>query len=69
MTKSEAVTEFAKTVLPAVVAQFGRKDKPAVRTAWNDFVDALQKSGQITERQSETWQAPNFARLIADLQS
>ncbi len=63
MTKREAVAAFAELV-PGIVRQYGRADITAVRTAWNEYTDALQESGQITARQSETWTQPNIARLI-----
>lgn len=33
-------------------------DKVAKRTLWNDWTDALQKDGQITEHQYDTWSGP-----------
>jgi hypothetical protein len=58
MTKAEALAEFRAEVLPHVVAQYGRNDKPAIREAWNNYTDALCKNRQITLRQYESWVAP-----------
>lgn len=33
-------------------------DRVAKRTAWNDYVDALQKQGYISAKQAETWVNP-----------
>lgn len=63
MTKAQAVAEFAATILPSVLAIYGR-DATAMRTAWNDYTDSLEKSNLITRRQSETWEQPDFDRLI-----
>lgn len=58
MTKQQAVEYFKEHVLP----DLDTTDLPLVRTAWNDYVDALQKDGQITERQADTWGQPAFVR-------
>lgn len=55
MTLREAQRRFNEEILPAVVQQYGKKDKVAIRTAWNDWTDALQKDGQITEKQAYRW--------------
>jgi len=34
------------------------KDKPAVREAWNNYTDMLQKDGSITEKQYNEWSNP-----------
>jgi peptidoglycan hydrolase-like protein with peptidoglycan-binding domain len=58
MTKAEAVQEFKEEVLPYVVAQYGKDDRPAIREAWNDWTDMLQKDGRISMKQYETWVGP-----------
>lgn len=55
MTKSEAIAEFKAEILPLVVEQYGPRDKPAIREAWNNWTDALCKDGRITQRQYDTW--------------
>jgi hypothetical protein len=63
MTKEEAVAEFKEYVLPGVRAQFEQDDRPdwpARSEAWNDYTDALQKSGRITVRQYESWVHPKI---------
>ena len=57
-TKAEAVELFKTTVAPVVIAEYGKDDKVAMRTAFNDFVDMLQKSDVITEYQSNRWTNP-----------
>lgn len=54
MKKTEAKRLFDTEVLPALRCH----DKTSLRCAWNDFVDGLYKSGEITERQADTWQNP-----------
>lgn len=58
MTKAEAVREFKEEVLPYVVAQYGKDDRPAIREAWNDWTDMLQKDGRISAKQYNTWVGP-----------
>ena len=54
MTLREAQKEFNEEVLPFVVQRYG-KDKTAIRTAWNDWTDSLQKAGRITAKQYDRW--------------
>lgn len=62
MTKKEAWEDFRETVLPAIEnaerLRGGRHDRPMRAEAWNNYTDALQKDGQITERQCATWTHP-----------
>ena len=34
------------------------RDCPARRTAWNDYIDWLEKDGRITVKQSYSWTQP-----------
>jgi hypothetical protein len=58
LSKAGVVDEFTKFVYPTLP----HKDATAVRTAWNEFVDSLQKSGNITENQAATWDQPAFVK-------
>ncbi len=58
MTKAEAVKDFNATIKPAVIARYGRKDRPAIREAWVMYVDGLERDGMITGRQAMTWDNP-----------
>jgi hypothetical protein len=58
MTKREAERQFREDILP----RLSSNDKPARRQAWNDYVDSLQKNGQITERQAFDWDQPDFIK-------
>jgi hypothetical protein len=58
MTKAYAVEEFKTYHLPAI-----KDASPTTRrTAWNDFVDYLQKDGRVTESQAERWVQPSFCK-------
>ncbi len=57
-TEAEAEADFREHILPHVPAD----DKPAKRMAWNDYVDQLQRAGQITEGQAGTWDQPRFIK-------
>ena len=54
MTNREANLIFDRDYAP----QIGRDDKPALRTAWNDWTDSLHRDGVITDRQRENWTYP-----------
>jgi len=45
-------------ILPGVIAAYSESDKVAIRTAWNDWTDGLCKSGEITQKQYESWLNP-----------
>lgn len=62
MTKVQALRRFRREVAPGVIARYGRHDKPACREAWNNWTDQLQKSGEITPRQYDTWLGPKSCR-------
>jgi len=58
MNKRDVLEEFKRDILPIIVQQYGKNDKPAVSQAWNDYTDMLCKDGQITQRQYDTWTNP-----------
>lgn len=58
MTKKEVMQEFKEFMIPAIIEQYGTKDKTAVQAEWQWHVDSLQKNGQITEKQATTWVNP-----------
>jgi hypothetical protein len=58
MTKADAVRGFKRDVLPIVRQRYGRRDRAAMREAWNEWVDYLCREGRITERQAATWDSP-----------
>lgn len=54
MTKREAIAEFQERWAATGI----RNDPTWKRTAWNDFVDSLNKAGLVTDRQAFTWSNP-----------
>lgn len=58
MTKEDVVRDFNAHVRPRIIERFGKNDKAALRTAWNDYTDMLCKDGKITEYQYENWTNP-----------
>lgn len=59
MTKREAVKQFNERWPRSHFVHIdGRLDKPMRRQFWNDYVDFLQKNGNITVKQAETWDSP-----------
>ena len=57
MTKQDAIRLFEEEK-QYVENKYGKKDRAAIRTAWNDFTDMLCKDGQITQKQYDTWIPP-----------
>lgn len=57
MTARDVKRAFREEILPSVIVRYGKGDKVAIRTAFNDYVDSLQKDGQISERTADriTW--------------
>ena len=65
MTKTEAIAEYRKYILPEVRRTYerdGRIDGPARAEAWNNFTDALHQDGQITTKQVNTWTHPGAVK-------
>ena len=58
MTKVEAVKDFNNHVKPSIIKRYGKNDKPAMRQAWNDYIDSLQRDGRISMKQANTWDSP-----------
>lgn len=56
MTKNEAVKNFKETYSDFI--KKNKKDKIAIKTAWNDYTDFLLKGGNITQKQYDTWTQP-----------
>lgn len=54
MTKNEAHHIFLESILP----NLAHTDKVAKRTAWNDWVDSLEKDGTIDSWQAQAWVNP-----------
>lgn len=49
-TKEEELRErFKADLLPLVVEQYSADDEPAINETWNNWVDGLQKDGEIPE--------------------
>lgn len=55
MTLKEARKYFRENLAPHVITIYGKNDKAAMRTAFNDWTDALRKDEEITERQYNNW--------------
>lgn len=59
MNKAQAEALFREHFMPHIRQQEGRViDKPLRRMVWNNFVDGLHRSGEITEHQMQTWDQP-----------
>lgn len=56
--KSDVVEMYKNDILPSIPST----DRPAQREAWNNFVDMLQKDGQISEANANTWDQPAFLK-------
>ena len=58
MNKPEAIANFKESFPGA----HKHRDKAGVRTMWNNYVDCLQKAGDITQRQAEIWVNPFLSK-------
>ena len=58
MTREQVIKEFKEYILPGIIEAYGEDDIVAIRTAWNDYTDALCKDGLITENQYNNWEGP-----------
>jgi hypothetical protein len=59
MTKQQVLTEFRDLWADMVKHdRYLRGDHVAKRTAFNDFVDLLNKQHQVTDHQAYTWTNP-----------
>ena len=58
MTKKQAKQFFIESVTTTVIYDWLDTDRPALRQAWNDFVDTLQRNRSITEKQASEWVNP-----------
>lgn len=54
MNYKQATKDFVENILSSVPSH----DIPAKREAWGIYIDGLCKSGQITQKQYETWDNP-----------
>ncbi len=65
MTRAEVIVSFKENILPQLEKNENGKPDYAMRAEeWGIFTDALCKSGDITLKQYETWDAPSFCRKI-----
>ena len=53
-TEDEIRDFFAIEIAPGVIAQWGETDKPAMRQAFNDWIDCLHKDGAINDEMADT---------------
>lgn len=58
MKKEQAIKLFKEEILPIIIKEYGKDDKPAISEAWNNFTDALCKDGEITQHQYNIWTNP-----------
>lgn len=61
LNKSQVDSSFINFILPEVKQRFeqdGIKDKPARSEAYNNYIDTLQKAGEITEKQANKYCIP-----------
>jgi len=54
MTEQQARRDFCSTFGPSLPA----RDRPALREAWSNYIDALHRDRQITDSQVQGWTGP-----------
>ena len=66
MNKQQVIELFKESILPGIEEVEANqpkgtgKDKPYRRQSWHDFVDGLNKEGEVTDRQANTWTVPKI---------
>lgn len=61
--KADAIAEFKNVIIPSLkkyhaLKNAGKLSRADVRMAWNDYIEHLSRSGEITEKQASTWGSP-----------
>lgn len=51
MREEDIINEFEEHIKPGVIAYYSADDEVAIRTAFNDYTDALRKDDKISEWQ------------------
>jgi len=57
--KEEVDRSFGEHVLPHVIKHYSDTDLPAMREAYNDYIDMLQRDGDITDEEADSWAIPD----------
>lgn len=66
MTYAEAFAQWSDSIRPAVIAQYGADDGPALAESWNDYTDSLAKDGEMTA--TEYQHCPAYDDAMPDSQ-
>ena len=62
ITREQAIASFVENVLPVIQQgelRLGHIDYVARSEAWNNYVDSLWQSNQISDWQLENWEHPD----------
>lgn len=54
----EATDFWFGHIKPHVIERYRAADQAALRTSWNDYVDSLYKTHQISDWQRNNWSSP-----------
>ena len=54
----EAIEFFEEYVKPCIEHAYSKDDSIAIREGWNDYVDMLNKDGEISDWQAHNWSNP-----------
>lgn len=54
----EATDFWFEHIKPHVIERYRSADQAALRTSWNDYVDSLHKTQQISDWQRDNWSSP-----------
>ena len=63
ITFDQACEMFREDILPMIVQAYeldGVRDGPARCETWNNWVDGLNKDGQISDWQAMNWSHPDY---------
>lgn len=65
ITKDSNKKQFEQFFKNTIETHINKKDKPALRQAWNDTIDAMIKDGQLSER-AGFWQHPDRFLTVSE---
>lgn len=55
MTKKDAIKQFEEMYIDLYINEV---DYWAAQRVWSDFIDNLNRNGEITDKQRDTWETP-----------
>lgn len=58
MTYEQVLSEFMEYIYPYIPKYMGEDDDIYLREEWNNWLDSLAKTRNITQCEADTWESP-----------